>query len=219
MNYIIVTNQWMAERGLFPLPTMRKSKDGMKIILHEDFFNVIGIDHSDLVSYPHNSEQLNTILSGEEWAYSEQDSTASPDYIQAAAIHNLMQLTKTGIQSMSMTSVEALNMADFYPDWSEGVEVKKGERYNCDGSLWEVITAHTTQANWKPSQYTLSLWKKVQAEHAGTLEDPIPYEQGMALEKGKYYTQYDVIYECIMGTETGQPYDLYQLNTLVTPVD
>lgn len=219
MNYIIVTNQWMAERGLFPLPTMRKSKDGTKIILHEDFFNVIGIDHSDLVSYPHNSEQLNTILSGEEWAYSEQDATASPDYIQAAAIHNLMQLTKTGIQSMSMTSAEALNVADFYPDWSEGVEVKTGERYNCDGSLWEVITAHTTQANWKPSQDTLSLWKKVQAEHAGTLEDPIPYEQGMALEKGKYYTQYDVIYECIMGTETGQPYDLYQLNTLVTPVD
>lgn len=219
MNYIIVTNQWMAERGLFPLPTMRKSKDGTKIILHEDFFNVIGIDHSDLVSYPHNSEQLNTILSGEEWAYSEQDATASPDYIQAAAIHNLMQLTKTGIQSMSMTSAEALNVADFYPDWSESIEVKTGERYNCDGSLWEVITAHTTQANWKPSQDTLSLWKKVQAEHAGTLEDPIPYEQGMALEKGKYYTQYDVIYECIMGTETGQPYDLYQLNTLVTPVD
>ena len=130
-----------------------------------------------------------------------------------------MQLTKTGIQSMSMTSAEALNVADFYPDWSEGVEVKTGERYNCDGSLWEVITAHTTQASWKPSQDTLSLWKKVQAEHAGTLEDPIPYEQGMALEKGKYYTQYDVIYECIMGTETGQPYDLYQLNTLVTPVD
>lgn len=209
----------MSERGLFPLPTMRKSKDGMKIILHEDFFNVIGIDHSDLVSYPHNSEQLNTILSGEEWTYSEQDATASPDYIQVAAIHNLMSLTKTGIQSMSLTPTEALNVADFYPEWSEGIEVKEGERYNCDGSLWEVITTHTTQANWKPSQDTLSLWKKVQAEHAGTLEDPIPYEQGMALEKGKYYTQYDVIYECIMGTETGQPYDLYQLNTLVTPVD
>lgn len=217
----------MAARGLMPLSTQRKTKDGSQILVHDVLLKPYLKEDEEgnlylagIEFYPHNSKKLDDLLASEEWSWPEEEApTESADFIQVAAVRNLMTATKAGIQTMALTDEEALKVKDMYPDWSEGIEVKTGERYNCDGSLWEVITTHTTQANWKPSQDTLSLWKKVQAEHAGTLEDPIPYEQGMALEKGKYYTQYDVIYECIMGTETGQPYDLYQLNTLVTPVD
>lgn len=52
----------------------------------------------------------------------------------------------------------------------------------------------------------------------GTADAPVPYEQGMALEKGKYYVQYDVVYECVKGT-SGVKKDLYQLTAYATAVD
>lgn len=39
--------------------------------------------------------------------------------------------------------------------------------------------------------------------HAGTADDPIPYEGNMALENGKYYSQDGVVYRCTR--DTGNP--------------
>lgn len=39
--------------------------------------------------------------------------------------------------------------------------------------------------------------------HAGTADDPIPYEGNMALESGKYYSQDGVVYRCTR--DTGNP--------------
>ena len=77
--------------------------------------------------------------------------------------------------------------------------------------MFEVIQKHKLQADWKPGIETASLYKIVEAEHAGTLDDPIPYVQGMAFEKDKYYEQYGVIYLCILTTVTGYPNDLKDL--------
>lgn len=52
----------------------------------------------------------------------------------------------------------------------------------------------------------------------GTKEAPIAYSQGIALEKGKYYVQYGVVYICIQSSGA-QVYDLYQIPSIVTPVD
>lgn len=52
----------------------------------------------------------------------------------------------------------------------------------------------------------------------GTIDNPIAYEQGKSLTKGKYYTQYDVVYECIKGT-SGIKKDLYQMSTYAKSVD
>lgn len=41
MEFVRVTQEWMAARGIAPLSTMRKSKDESKIILHEDYFNLV----------------------------------------------------------------------------------------------------------------------------------------------------------------------------------
>ena len=38
-------------------------------------------------------------------------------------------------------------------------------------------------------------------EHAGTQEDPIPYDGNMALENGKYYIQNETVYKCTRDTE------------------
>ena len=40
----------------------------------------------------------------------------------------------------------------------------------------------------------------------------------MAFEKGKYYSQYEVVYLCILTTVNGYPNDLKDLPTIVQPV-
>ena len=138
--------------------------------------------------------------------------------VSSPRMNDLMRLLAMRINTMQLTESEALAVKSLYPDWETGINVKTGERYNSDGSLWEVVQDHTTQDNWKPSQYTLNLWKKVDAaSHAGTQDDPIPYEQGMSLEKGKYYAQFGVTYECIQASGP-LVYDLYQVPAIAKAV-
>lgn len=200
-----------------PLPTMRKSKDGGKLLLHEDYFNLFIQKNEEgnpildgVQTYAHNSPELAALLQNDEWAPAETE-TASADFIQVAAARNLMQATKTGIQSMSLTPSEALKVKDVYPDWAEGIPVKQGERYNSDGWLWEALQSHTTQANWKPSLETASLWKRVDEEHSGTLEDPIPFAPPMELFKDKYYTQSGLKYLCSRDSGQALSYNLADL--------
>ncbi|WP_434819343.1 carbohydrate-binding protein [Corynebacterium macclintockiae] len=46
------------------------------------------------------------------------------------------------------------------PEWKPGQTVKPGERYTHQGSTYEVIQGHTTQAGWEPPAVP-ALWKKV----------------------------------------------------------
>ena len=128
------------------------------------------------------------------------------------------------VNSVSLPAAKALEMQVLFPVWGKedaemGKEVSVGFRFRYGDTLYEVIQAHTLQADWVPGMDTASLYKVVTEEHAGTKEDPIPYVQGMAFEEGKYYEQYGVLYICILTTETGYPSDLKDLPTIVTPVD
>lgn len=209
MNFIVVTNEWLSARGIITLPTMRKSKDGSRIILHEDYFNLIAprdeegnIELGDATVYAHNSAELNDLLSSEEWSYSDAEApTESADYIQVAAVKNLMAVTKSGINTMALTDAEALKVKDVYPEWKAGIKVNEGERYQYDGLLYKCRKAHTTQAGWEPSIDTASMWEEVSETHSGTQDDPIPYNNNMALEEGKYYVQNGLTYKCTRSTE------------------
>lgn len=220
MEFVRVTQEWMAARGILPLPDMRKNRAGTEYLLHEDYFVRMGGVPESVPTYAHNSPELAELLASEEWKPGDPDAEQpTQGYVVAAAARNLMAATKAGIQSMELSASEALRLPDMYPDWSAGVDVKVGERYNFGGKLWEVLQAHTTQAGWEPGMATLALWKKVDAEgNAGTREDPIPYEQGMALELGKYYTQYGVVYECIQASGA-LVYDLKDVPALARPVE
>lgn len=122
------------------------------------------------------------------------------------------------INTYGLSPSEALQVKDRYPEWKTGINVKTGERYRVKDVLWECVKDHLTQDNWKPSTATLSLWKRVDAEeHAGTMEDPIPYMQNMALEFNKYYTQDGVLYLCIQAMTPG-PYDLKDVPAHAQPI-
>ena len=47
---------------------------------------------------------------------------------------------------------------------------------------------------------TESLYERIDETHAGTIDDPIPYEGNMALTAGLYYSQGGVIYLCTRDT-------------------
>lgn len=128
-------------------------------------------------------------------------------------VYNVGQ-TGTPITNKCCTKqrMEALEVKEFYPEWSaDSVEVKQGERYQYDNLLWEVVQNHTTQELWKPSLETASLWKVVDEEHAGTQEDPIPYNPPMEIFEGKYYTQNKVMYKCTRNSGIPLSHDLSAL--------
>ena len=217
MKYVKVTIEWMSAHGLLPLPTMRINKDGSEVLLHEEYVAAMGADMSGLTAYAHNSAGLVALLSSPEWAIGDGvERQPSAGYVTAAAARNLMAATRASIQSLSMTGDEALDVADLFPGWEAGIAVKTGERYNHGGSLWECVQAHTTQDGWQPGTATLALWCKVQAWHAGTEDDPIPWEQGMALEAGKWYEQHGTLYVALQDSGA-LPYDLSQVPALARP--
>lgn len=116
------------------------------------------------------------------------------------------------INTFGLTNKEAFAVKEMYPEWKEDLgDVKKGEKYQCDDLLWECIKDHTTQANWKPSIETASIWKVVEEEHEGTGTDPIPYTPPMEIFNGKYYTQNGVLYKCTRDSGIALSHDLSAL--------
>jgi hypothetical protein len=102
-----------------------------------------------------------------------------------------------------LDDTEAAKLSLCYDSWTTGKAYKVGDRVLCDGKLWKCRQAHTSQENWKPSINTASLWEVINVENAGTLEDPIPYDQTMTVYNGKYYLEEGIIYKCIR--DSGQP--------------
>ena len=107
------------------------------------------------------------------------------------------------INTLTVDDNTALRMLEFYPEWASGMDYSTGYKVQHGGKLWRCLQAHTSQTGWEPSTATASLWEEICESHAGTLNDPIPYDGNMALEAGKYYIQDYVIYLCTRST--GQP--------------
>lgn len=99
---------------------------------------------------------------------------------------------------------EALIVKGLYPTWEECVELgqintdgKTGYKFTYGEDLYSCVNANPTfQSDWIPGINTASLYTRIDETHAGTYEDPIPYEGNMVLEEGKYYSQDGVTYIC-----------------------
>lgn len=97
--------------------------------------------------------------------------------------------------AQSLDDATALTAVRLYPEWATGTHYPKGHKVQRNGKLWRVMQEHTSQIGWEPEN-AASLWEQINETHAGTADDPIPYDGNMALESGKYYTQNGVIYLC-----------------------
>lgn len=158
------------------------------------------------------------ILENEIWT---SDSGMSPKYTDIQRLKRDISAVEDSINTLSLSNNEALSVMKFYPEWTaESISVKKGERYRYNNLLWEVIKDHITQESWKPSIETSSLWKVVNEEHEGSIEDPIPYNPPMEIFNEKYYIQSEILYKCIRNSEIPLSHNLSDLiGTYVTKVD
>lgn len=117
------------------------------------------------------------------------------------------------INSLHLSNNEALSVMNLYPTWMSkvGCTIEAGDITQYDGKLWKARQTHTALDIYPPSIYTAALYEVVEKEHEGTIDDPIPYTPPMEIYEGKYYTQDDVLYECIRSSGTALSHDLSAL--------
>ena len=123
-------------------------------------------------------------------------------------------------KAISLSPNEKLDVKILFPIWGQegaefGLSVDAGFclRVVKDDTdiLYEVIQQHTLSEEWEPGLDTASLYKVVDKEHTGTIEDPIPYFPPMEIFKDKYYIQNADVYKCTRDSETPLSYNLEDL--------
>ena len=120
-----------------------------------------------------------------------------------------MLLTQQLINTVDIDDQTSLRVKTYYPifdeiaakESEEDRTVKAGFKVCHEGELWKTRQKTVIQSQYPPSIDTASIWERIDEEHAGTVEDPIPYDKTMAVYEGKYYLHNDVMYLCIRDSE------------------
>ena len=125
-------------------------------------------------------------------------------------VDSIIKNVRTRINEVPMTVEQSLELAGYFPKWEEGKEMPIGYKVSYEGSLFEVLQAHTSQTDWTP-KVAKSLFKVVQVEATGSIDDPIAWESGMVLEEGKYYIEGGVKYKALRDSGIALHYLLFDL--------
>lgn len=90
--------------------------------------------------------------------------------------------------TVSLSDGEAASVPELITAWAYPVKYNEGDRRSYGGKVYKVRPGqgHTSQADWTPDK-TPALWAVIDAEHAGTQEDPIPAARGMEYTYGLFY--------------------------------
>ena len=115
---------------------------------------------------------------------------------------SLMMLPQAKAAFVELDDQEALEVKELADTWYSKIntQVQVGDRLWYDDKLYKVRQAHTVQEIYPPSVDTAALYEEINVSHEGTKEDPIPYNNNMQLELGKYYSQNGVTYLCFRDT-------------------
>lgn len=70
-TYVIVTEDWCLSHGIVVPKEARRSLDGTKVVLHEEFINPIIRNSEEIDSYLWDSSELMNILDSSEWVNKE----------------------------------------------------------------------------------------------------------------------------------------------------
>lgn len=121
--------------------------------------------------------------------------TPSTDQQEASFIR-AMAMTAT-----TLTDTQALAMPDILPTWSEllerGGKIAGGVCLMHKDQCYRVVQSTTPQAHQEPGgEGMLAVYRPIDKQHAGTLDDPIPWVDGMDCYNGKYYSYQGKTYLC-----------------------
>lgn len=99
--------------------------------------------------------------------------------------------------SASLDDSDALEGIELFDAWATDTDYERGDRRRYEGVLYKARQAHTSQSIYPPNLVP-ALWEVVAPEGKGDSPDnPIEYDQSMAIEEGKFYIENDVVYVCI----------------------
>ena len=105
----------------------------------------------------------------------------------------------------TITDKQALSMASLFPVWPDGVNENKqyieNQIIQYEGQLYRIAQPTVTPVeNEKPGgEGMLAVYRPIDVEHTGTLEDPIPFVSGMDCYEGKYYSYKEKVYKVADG--------------------
>ena len=118
------------------------------------------------------------------------------------------------INTFELSDEEALKRKALYPEWASfiGEPLNTGFKVQYDDKLYKVRQPITTVLeNQYPSVNTAALYEEINETAAGTIDDPIPYNNNMELFAGLYYSQAGVTYKCTRSTGQAVYHDLSAL--------
>jgi hypothetical protein len=98
--------------------------------------------------------------------------------------------------AQSLDDKDAVNAPELFEEWKADTEYAKGHKVRREKRVYKVLQPHTSQNGWEPENAP-ALWTEINEASKGTIDDPIPYNNNMALENGLYYVQHGVTYKCI----------------------
>lgn len=131
------------------------------------------------------------------------------NYNYLKKVETLKNTISERINESFFTVEQALEMKAYFPLWENliGKDANIEFRFQYGENLYEVIKAHTFSKEWKPDSGTESLYKVVQIEASGTIDDPIVWKYNMELFEGKYYIDKEILYLCIRDSGIGMAYE------------
>lgn len=101
-----------------------------------------------------------------------------------------------------LTEAQAAKVPTLYAPWKPDMVITQEmidtnqSRYQFGGKVYFAYQPHTSQADWTPD-IAASLYKLLDVEHAGTIDDPIPAAVGLTYKKDLYYLEGETLYLCI----------------------
>lgn len=105
----------------------------------------------------------------------------------------------------SLTDEEAITATCLYPKWSgDGIAYVKGQRIQDDGTLYTVLTAHTSQSTWKPAD-SPALFAKVLIPDPGEIPEWEQPDSTNAYKKGDKVRHNGKIYVSLTDNNVWEP--------------
>ena len=165
--------------------------------------------YNDYLDYVNLVSEIQTKVKND---FNVAEDTINPELIPS--LKDLINLSKILVQTSNLTDQQALQCKSLYPNWESyiGKSLSQDDKVTYQGKLFKVRqTISQVLENQFPSTDTAALYEEIVEEHTGTLEDPIPYNNNMSLEKDKYYIQNEIKYLCIRSTGQAVYSDLADL--------
>lgn len=188
----------------------------MAIIINEK--GELRSDAGKLVRRVSDDEVFRAVLVGKDGStegWEETDFAPAPETVSDPKTEDWVELLKRTVDLDAVLTDDTEAAAERWRGmWREraqwrdyiGKRLEAGKKVYYRGDLYKTLqTVDPVLAIYPPSVATAALYQRLDGDHKGTEDDPIPYphDGNMAVEEGKYYKEGGKLYLCVR--DSGNP--------------